>query len=145
MKRFEFNNKTKIDLAGTIVELKTDMATIDRGIEFGRYMQKKANEIIEVGKSIKKLSDEEQLKKLDEYNKSLCNDCYKFIDEVTEQGTSEKIFKDRKDDMYDCVEIITFLIDALNEHRTEKINKQSAKYNPNRAERRSNNNKKKRH
>ena len=142
MKKFEFNNKTEVDLAGVVVGLKTDMATINKGIEFAKYMQKRGLEI-QNDKSIKELDEDALIKKLDDVNNLLCDECYNFIDEITEKGTAEKIFKDRSKDIYDCIEIINFLVDTLNEHRTDKLKGKVNKYNPNRAERR--NNKKKRH
>lgn len=122
MERFEFNDKVKVDIAGTVLTLKTDKTTIDKSIAFGKDIQKKAT----------------TLDKL-EYEKGsnlICNECYKFIDKITEEGASKKIFSNRGKDPFDCLQVIKFLVEQMKENRVCSLEETSKNYSPNRAQRR---------
>lgn len=122
MKKFEFRDSVKVDVAGVVVQLKIGSDILDKAIKFGEYIQEKAKGFDKLG--YKKAID------------VVCKECDNFIDEVTEKGAATQIFKNRNKDPFDRMQVVGFLIDEIKNEKSTLVNPVEKKYSPNRAQRR---------
>ena len=58
--------------------------------------------------------------------------CIEAIDIMLGEGATNKIFKDRKINFFDCIDIINFVTSEIQKKRNDKMQQ----YSPNRAQRR---------
>ena len=124
VKKFEFGkNLLELDIAGEIFQIDTtDPRLIENAEEYGKKMQKYANRAEERAKEAGSGKAMEEMIQI----------CVDFIDIILGEGATKKIFKDRKINFLDCIDIINFVTAEIQQVRNNKLQQ----YSPNRAERR---------
>lgn len=120
-KRFEFqSNNLELDIAGNIFEVDTtNPELVERVLKFSSEAKKLAGEMNE------KTDFTAALKETIEF-------CTDAIDSILGTGASKKIFEGRKVGLFDCLDIINFIVTEVKDHRQSKFQS----YSPNRAQRR---------
>ncbi|NBI08060.1 DUF6673 family protein [Senegalia massiliensis] len=121
------NSDLELDIAGHVFTLNTgDPELLEKVSNFSEEAQKKAEDIGENKDYIKALKETIQF-------------CLDTIDKILGESASKKIFEGKKVNLFDALNIIN----SINiEVKADMDNKFKA-YSPNRAQRRSNKNKKK--
>ena len=124
VKKFEFGkNLLELDIAGEVFKIDTtDPKLIENAEEYGKEMQEYANKAEERAKEIGNAKAMEEMIQI----------CVDSIDIMLGEGATEKIFKDRKINFFDCIDIINFVTAEIQQARNNKLQQ----YSPNRAERR---------
>lgn len=119
--KFEFkNNDLELDIAGSKFYVDTtDPELIERVLEFAKGAQAMAEEL--KGK-------EDYVKEL----KQTISFCLGAIDSILGEGSSDRIFAGRKVGMFDCLDVISYIVKSINENKDNKF----LEYSPNRAQRR---------
>lgn len=120
-KKFQFkNNDLELDIAGNKFYVDTtDPELIERVLDFAKGAESMAKE----------------LKNKDDYVKELKETiefCLGAIDSILGEGSSDKIFEGRKVGMFDCLDVISYIVNSINENKDNKF----LEYSPNRAARR---------
>lgn len=120
-KKFEFkNNDLELDIADNKFYVDTtDPELIEKVLDFAKGAEDKANE----------------LKGKDDYVEELkgtISFCLGAIDSILGEGSSDKIFEGRKVGMFDCLDVISYIVSSINENKDNKF----LEYSPNRAQRR---------
>lgn len=120
-RRFEFRDNTlKLDIAGNIFELDTsDIEVIERVQAFSKDAQKLVQEMNKKDDYVEALKETIQF-------------CLDSIDSILGEGSSEKIFSGRKVNLFDCLDVISFIATEVNRDRAARFQA----YSPNRAQRR---------
>lgn len=123
-KKFEFKKNTlELDIAGEVFNIDmTDPELIDNA-------EKSAQDMIGWSEKAEKVAGEQGQAKAMEMSIQLCIDA---IDGILGDGATKKIFKDRKINFFDCLDILEFLKAEMEQSKTEKLQQ----YTPNRAQRR---------
>lgn len=121
VKRFEFkDNKLKLDIAGNIFELDTaNPELIKRVLDFSEEAQEKAKELSGKENYVEALEETIQF-------------CLDSIDCMLGEGASRKIFEGRKVGLFDCLDVINYIVSETKADRDSKFQA----YSPNRAQRR---------
>ena len=124
VKKFEFGkNLLELDIAGEIFQIDTtDPKLIENAEEYGKEMQEYANKAEERAKEVGNAKAMEEMIQI----------CVDSIDIMLGEGATKKIFKDRKINFFDCIDIINFVTAEIQQARNNKLQQ----YSPNRAERR---------
>ena len=124
VKKFEFGkNLLELDIAGEMFKIDTtDPKLIENAEEYGKKMQEYANKAEERAKEIGNAKAMEEMIQI----------CVDSIDIMLGEGATKKIFKDRKINFFDCIDIINFVTAEIQQVRNNKLQQ----YSPNRAERR---------
>jgi hypothetical protein len=124
VKKFEFGkNLLELDIAGEIFKIDTTSPElIESAEECGKNMQEYANKAEERAKEIGNAKAMEEMIQI----------CVNSIDIILGEGATKKIFKDRKINFFDCIDIINFVTAEIQQARNSKLQQ----YSPNRAERR---------
>lgn len=124
VKKFEFgNNLLELDIAGEVFQIDTtDPKLIENAEGYGKKMQEYANKAEERAKEIGNAKAMEEMIQI----------CVDSIDIILGEGATKKIFKDRKINFFDCIDIINFVTAEIQQARNNKLQQ----YSPNRAERR---------
>ena len=124
VKKFEFGkNLLELDIAGEVFQIDTtDPKLIENAEEYGKEMQEYANKAEERAKEIGNAKAMEEMIQI----------CVDSIDIMLGEGAAKKIFKDRKINFFDCIDIINFVTAEIQQVRNNKLQQ----YSPNRAERR---------
>lgn len=124
VKKFEFGkNLLELDIAGEVFQIDTtDPKLIENAEEYGKEMQEYANKAEERAKEIGNAKAMEEMIQI----------CVDSIDIMLGEGATKKIFKDRKINFFDCIDIINFVTAEIQQARNSKLQQ----YSPNRAERR---------
>lgn len=120
-KQFEFkNNDLELDIAGNKFYLDTtEPSLIERILEFAHGAEAMGND----------------LKGKEDYVEGLKEAiafCLEAIDSILGEGSSDKIFEGRKVGMFDCLDVMSYIVDSVNENKDNKF----LAYSPNRAQRR---------
>jgi len=120
-RKFEFKKNTlELDIAGNIFELDTtDVEVVERIQAFAKDAQRLAQEMRQKDDLTEALKDTIQF-------------CLDSIDSILGEGASEKIFAGRKVGLYDCLDVMAFISNEVNEDRASRFQA----YSPNRAQRR---------
>lgn len=127
VKKFEFGkNLLELDIAGETFQLDVaDVKTIEKIEKFGK-------ESLEKVKEAEKLSDEQGYSQVwDELIQFLVG----YIDSMLGEGSVKRIFKERKINFFDCLDVAEFINTEASKHRSSKLQKLQ-QYSPSRAERR---------
>nr|DAQ38492.1 MAG TPA: tail assembly chaperone [Caudoviricetes sp.] len=124
VKKFEFSsNLLELDIAGEVFQIDTtNPRLIESAEKYGIKMQeysKKAEEIAKEHGNAKAMEDMIQI-------------CVDAIDVILGEGATKKIFKERKVNFFDCIDVINFVTAEIEKSRENKLQK----YSPNRAQRR---------
>lgn len=124
VKKFEFGkNLLELDIAGEIFQIDTtDPRLIENAEEYGKQMQEYANKAEERAEEVGNAKAMEEMIQI----------CVDSIDIMLGEGATKKIFKDRKINFFDCIDIINFVTAEIQQVRNNKLQQ----YSPNRAERR---------
>lgn len=124
VKKFEFGkNLLELDIAGEMFKIDTtDPKLIENAEEYGKQMQEYANKAEERAKEVGNAKAMEEMIQI----------CVDSIDIMLGEGATKKIFKDRKINFFDCIDIINFVTVEIQQVRNNKLQQ----YSPNRAERR---------
>ena len=124
VKKFEFSsNLLELDIAGEIFQIDTtNPELIENAEEYGKKMQEYANKVEERAKEVGNGKAMEEMIQI----------CVDSIDIMLGEGATKKIFKDRKINFFDCIDIISFVTAEIQQARNNKLQQ----YSPNRAERR---------
>ena len=124
VKKFEFGkNLLELDIAGEVFQIDiTDPKLIENAEEYGKQMQEYANKAEERAKEVGNAKAMEEMIQI----------CVDSIDIMLGEGATKKIFKDRKINFFDCIDIINFVTAEIQQVRNNKLQQ----YSPNRAERR---------
>ena len=120
-KKFEFkSNDLELDIAGNKFYVdSTNPELIEKVLDFAKGAEDKAKE----------------LKGKDDYVEELketISFCLGAIDSILGEGSSDKIFEGRKVGMFDCLDVIYYIVNSINENKDNKF----LEYSPNRAQRR---------
>lgn len=124
VKKFEFGkNLLELDMNGTMFKIDTtDPTLIENAEKYGKKMQ-------EYAKIAEKRAEEVgNAKAMGE----MIQVCIEAIDIMLGEGATNKIFKDRKVNFFDCIDIINFVTSEIQKKRNDKMQQ----YSPNRAQRR---------
>ena len=120
-RRFEFRDNTlKLDIAGNIFQID---ATAPETVQ---QIQKFAVEAQERATKLAKRDD------FFEAMKEVIQFCLDTIDSILGAGAAEKIFAGRKINLYDCLDVINFIIEEIEADREERFKA----YSPARVQRR---------
>ena len=120
-RKFEFRDNTlKLDIAGNIFEIDVTAP------ETVQQIQKFVIEAQERAAVLAKRKD------FSEAVKEAIQFCLDIIDSILGAGAAEKIFAGRKVNLYDCLDVINFIVEEIEADREERFQK----YSPNRAARR---------
>lgn len=124
VKKFEFGkNLLELDMNGTMFKIDTtDPTLIENAEKYGKKMQ-------EYAKIAEKRAEEVGNAKAME---EMIQVCIEAIDIMLGEGATNKIFKDRKVNFFDCIDIINFVTSEIQKKRNDKMQQ----YSPNRAQRR---------
>lgn len=119
-RKFEFkNNDLKLDIAGSVFYVDTtNPELIERVLDFAKRAQSMAEELS---------NKEDYVKEL----KETISFCLDAIDSILGEGASSKIFEGRKVGLFDCLDVISYIIQEINEGKDNKF----SEYSPNRAKR----------
>lgn len=120
-RKFEFkDNVLKLDIAGNIFDIDTSNPDLVKNIlTFAKGAEEKA----------------EQLQNVDDYVDQLeaaIELCLTSIDAILGEGASDKIFAGRNVSLFDCLDVINYIVVEIKNDREEKLKI----YSPNRAQRR---------
>ncbi len=120
-KKFEFkNNNLKLDIAGNIFEFDTtNPELIKRVLDFSEEAQEKSKELSGRDDYVEALEETIQF-------------CLDSIDSMLGEGASKKIFAGRKVGLFDCLDVINYVVSETKADRDSKFQA----YSPNRAQRR---------
>ena len=117
MKKFEFQkNHFKTEIAG--VELSGDPAEIEIEISKAHKELIAFSDKITAGEA-----EQDEIEKVMET-------ALEHVDRAFGDGTCEKIFRDRVVSFHDCLDVVVFLIAALNNFESEKKKMYKAFYSP---------------
>lgn len=110
-RKFEFQkNYLELDIAGNVFEIDTtDGKLADNVKSFSEKAPKLAQELRERTDYEKAFEEAIQF-------------CLDAIDSMLGESASEKIFKDRKVNYYDCLDVINFVVAEVEEFTTKKQN-----------------------
>lgn len=124
VKKFEFSsNLLELDIAGEVFQIDTtDPKLIENAEKYGKKMQEYANKAEERAEEVGNAKAMEEMIQI----------CVNSIDIMLGEGATKKIFKDRKINFFDCIDIINFVTVEIQQARNNKLQQ----YSPNRAERR---------
>lgn len=124
VKKFEFGkNLLELDMNGTMFKIDTTDPTLIENVEkYGKKMQ-------EYAKIAEKRAEEVGNAKAME---EMIQVCIEAIDIMLGEGATNKIFKDRKVNFFDCIDIVNFVTSEIQKKRNDKMQQ----YSPNRAQRR---------
>lgn len=124
VKKFQFgNNLLELDINGAKFEIDTtDPKLIENAEKYGKEMQEYAQ------KAEKRAEEVGNAKAMEE----VIQICVKSIDIVLGEGATKKIFKDRKINFFDAIDVINFITAEIKQSRDNLYQK----YTPNRAQRR---------
>lgn len=119
--KFEFkSNDLELDIAGKLFYVDTtDPELIERVLDFAKGAQTMAEEL--KGK-------EDYVEEL----KGTISFCLDAIDSILGEGSSDKIFEGRKVGLFDTLDVISYIVNSMNEGKDNKF----LEYSPNRAQRR---------
>ncbi|MCR1897815.1 hypothetical protein NSA47_02280 [Irregularibacter muris] len=120
-KRFEFkNNNLKLDISGHLFEFDTtNPELVKRVLTFSEDAQKLSNELTKREDYVVALEETIEF-------------CIKTLDSILGEGASKKIFVGREVGLFDCLDIINYLMDEVKADRDTKFQA----YSPNRPQRR---------
>ena len=120
-RRFEFRDNTlKLDIAGNIFQIDaTAPETVQQIQKFAVEAQERATKLA------KKDDFSEAMKEAIQF-------CLDTIDSILGTGAAEKIFAGRKINLYDCLDVINFIIEEIEADREERFKA----YSPARVQRR---------
>ena len=120
-RRFEFRDNTlELDIAGNTFQIDTTAP------ETVQQIQKFAVEAQERATKLAKRDD------FSEAMKEVIQFCLDTIDSILGAGAAEKIFAGRKINLYDCIDVINFIIEEIEVDREERFKA----YSPARVQRR---------
>ena len=120
-RRFEFRDNTlELDIAGNIFQID---ATAPETVQ---QIQKFAVEAQERATKLAKRDD------FSEAMKEAIQFCLDTIDSILGTGAAEKIFTGRKINLYDCLDVINFIVEEIEADREERFKA----YSPTRVQRR---------
>ncbi len=124
VKKFEFsNNLLELNINGAEFAIDTtNPELIENAEKYGKEMQEYAQ------KAEKRAEEVGNAKAMEE----MIQICVESIDVVLGEGATKKIFKDRKINFFDAIDVINFITSEIEQAR-DKLYK---KYTPNRAQRR---------
>lgn len=124
VKKFKFGkNLLELDIAGEMFKIDiTDPKLIENAEKYGEKMREYANKAEERVKEVGNAKAMEEMIQI----------CVDSIDIMLGEGATKKIFKDRKINFLDCIDIINFVTAEIQQVRNNKLQQ----YSPNRAERR---------
>lgn len=124
VKKFEFGkNLLELDINGVKFEIDTtDPKLIGNAEKYGIEMQEYADKSEERAKKAGNAKTMEEMIQI----------CVDSIDMMLGEGATKKIFKDRKVNFFDCIDIINFVTAEIGKARENKLQQ----YSPNRAQRR---------
>lgn len=119
-KKFEFkNNGLKLDIAGSVFYVDTtNPELIERILDFAKGAESMAKELKDKEDYVKEL-------------KETISFCLGAIDSILGEGSSDKIFEGRKVGLFDCLDVINYIVNSINEGKDNKF----LEYSPNRAKR----------
>lgn len=120
-RRFEFRDNTlKLDIAGNIFQIDTTAPeTVQQIQKFAIEAQERAAELA-------------KRKDFSEAIKEAIQFCLDIIDSILGAGAAEKIFAGRKINLYDCLDVINFIVEEIEADREERFKA----YSPARVQRR---------
>lgn len=124
VKKFEFgNNLLELNINGAEFAIDTtDPKLIENAEKYGKEMQEYAQ------KAEKRAEEVGNAKAMEE----MIQICVESIDVVLGEGATKKIFKDRKINFFDTIDVINFMTSEIEKARDNLYQK----YTPNRAQRR---------
>lgn len=120
-KKFVFkNNDLELDIAGNKFYVDTtDPDLIEKVLDFARGAEKQAAELKDKEDYV------EELRGTIEFSLNA-------IDSILGEGASDKIFEGRRVGLFDVLDVLSYIVSAINKGRDDKF----LEYSPNRATRR---------
>ena len=103
-RKFEFrDNKLELDIAGNLFKISVNPNTLHQIRDIGTRAQQVS----------KNLAGEESVEKLEEAIDFLMD----VTDEILGDGASDKIFADREDDIFDCIDVLNYIVEEVKAFR----------------------------